>query len=157
MAGHVPADSAAVHVFGGLGRVHRRRHEMPADHALLQILLQRAFPLIHPHAVTHVKDRRQGGARRCHAQRPGVSGPVYGAFCPLLGVAGRLGVDFITAFSAVALPSAISARDSAWWDRWKTMPRFPMPGKWLLIWCMLLGRLEIFTVIILLVPEFYRK
>jgi trk system potassium uptake protein TrkH len=33
----------------------------------------------------------------------------------------------------------------------------PMPGKWLLIWCMLVGRLEIFTVIILLVPEFWRK
>jgi trk system potassium uptake protein TrkH len=30
-------------------------------------------------------------------------------------------------------------------------------GKWLLIWCMLLGRLEVFTVIIFLVPEFYRK
>ena len=30
-------------------------------------------------------------------------------------------------------------------------------GKWLLIWCMLLGRLEIFTVIILFVPEFWRK
>jgi trk system potassium uptake protein TrkH len=33
----------------------------------------------------------------------------------------------------------------------------PNAGKWLLIWCMLLGRLEIYTVIILLVPEFYRK
>ena len=33
----------------------------------------------------------------------------------------------------------------------------PFLGKWLLIWCMLLGRLEIFTVIILVVPEFYRK
>ena len=30
-------------------------------------------------------------------------------------------------------------------------------GKWLLIWCMLLGRLEIYTIIILLVPEFWRK
>ena len=33
----------------------------------------------------------------------------------------------------------------------------PEMGKWLLIWCMLLGRLEVFTVIILLVPEFWRK
>ena len=30
-------------------------------------------------------------------------------------------------------------------------------GKWLLIWSMLLGRLEVYTVIILLVPEFWRK
>jgi trk system potassium uptake protein TrkH len=35
--------------------------------------------------------------------------------------------------------------------------QIPYLGKWLLIWCMLLGRLEIFTVIILLVPEFWRK
>jgi trk system potassium uptake protein TrkH len=33
----------------------------------------------------------------------------------------------------------------------------PTLGKWVLMLCMLLGRLEIFTVIILFVPEFYRK
>lgn len=33
----------------------------------------------------------------------------------------------------------------------------PYFGKWLLSWCMLLGRLEIYTVIIFLVPEFWRK
>jgi trk system potassium uptake protein TrkH len=35
--------------------------------------------------------------------------------------------------------------------------QIPVPGKWLLILSMLLGRLEIFTVIILLVPEYWRK
>ena len=30
-------------------------------------------------------------------------------------------------------------------------------AKWTLTLCMLLGRLEIYTVIILFVPEFYRK
>jgi trk system potassium uptake protein TrkH len=33
----------------------------------------------------------------------------------------------------------------------------PALGKWLLSWCMLLGRLEIYTVIILFVPEFWKK
>ena len=33
----------------------------------------------------------------------------------------------------------------------------PTAGKWLLIWCMLLGRLEIYTMIILLIPEFWRN
>ncbi len=33
----------------------------------------------------------------------------------------------------------------------------PDMGKWLLIGCMRVGRLEIFTVIILLVPEFWRR
>ncbi|MCG2757346.1 MAG: TrkH family potassium uptake protein, partial [Desulfobacteraceae bacterium] len=35
--------------------------------------------------------------------------------------------------------------------------QIPYLGKWLLIWCMLLGRLEIYTIIIFLVPEFWRK
>jgi trk system potassium uptake protein TrkH len=33
----------------------------------------------------------------------------------------------------------------------------PLLGKWLLILCMLLGRLEIYTILILFVPEFWRK
>jgi len=30
-------------------------------------------------------------------------------------------------------------------------------GKWVLMFCMILGRLEIYTVIILLVPAYWRK
>jgi len=33
----------------------------------------------------------------------------------------------------------------------------PVAGKWLLSVCMLLGRLEIYTVLLLLMPEFWRK
>ncbi|MFW6055226.1 MAG: potassium transporter TrkG, partial [Thermodesulfobacteriota bacterium] len=33
----------------------------------------------------------------------------------------------------------------------------PTLGKWLLTFCMLLGRLEIYTVVILLFPGFWRK
>ncbi len=33
----------------------------------------------------------------------------------------------------------------------------PLPGKWVLILCMLLGRLEIFTVLVLLRPVFWKK
>jgi len=33
----------------------------------------------------------------------------------------------------------------------------PTVAKWVLMPCMVLGRLEIFTVIILFIPEFYRK
>ncbi|MBC7356852.1 MAG: TrkH family potassium uptake protein, partial [Desulfomicrobiaceae bacterium] len=32
----------------------------------------------------------------------------------------------------------------------------PTAAKWLLSLCMLLGRLEIYTVLVLLVPEFWR-
>jgi trk system potassium uptake protein TrkH len=33
----------------------------------------------------------------------------------------------------------------------------PGAAKWVLVLCMLLGRLEIYTVLILFVPEFWRK
>mgnify|MGYP006281771547 CR=1 FL=1 len=33
----------------------------------------------------------------------------------------------------------------------------PLPGKWILILCMLLGRLEIFTVLVVLRPSFWRR
>jgi trk system potassium uptake protein TrkH len=33
----------------------------------------------------------------------------------------------------------------------------PLIGKWLLIFSMLLGRLEIYTIIVLLMPAFWRK
>ncbi|MGB5219151.1 MAG: hypothetical protein WBN66_12730 [Smithella sp.] len=33
----------------------------------------------------------------------------------------------------------------------------PVVGKWILIFAMLLGRLEIYTIIVLLMPAFWRK
>jgi trk system potassium uptake protein TrkH len=33
----------------------------------------------------------------------------------------------------------------------------PLAGKWVLVFCMLVGRLEFYTVIILLIPEYWRK
>jgi len=33
----------------------------------------------------------------------------------------------------------------------------PALGKWVLSFCMLLGRLEIYTVLVLFLPEFWRK
>jgi len=33
----------------------------------------------------------------------------------------------------------------------------PDPGKWVLILCMLLGRLELYTVLVLLIPDFWRR
>jgi trk system potassium uptake protein TrkH len=33
----------------------------------------------------------------------------------------------------------------------------PLAGKWILTLCMLLGRLEVYTIIILFVPAFWRR
>ncbi len=34
---------------------------------------------------------------------------------------------------------------------------FPEPAKWILSFCMLAGRLEIYTVLLLLVPWFWKR
>jgi trk system potassium uptake protein TrkH len=68
-----------------------------------------------------------------------------------------LGVDFTTAFSAVAATLGNIGPGFGMVGPVDNFAHIPYLGKWLLIWCMLLGRLEIFTVIIFLVPEFYRK
>jgi trk system potassium uptake protein TrkH len=68
-----------------------------------------------------------------------------------------LGVDFTTSFAAIAASIGNIGPGFGMVGPVDNYARIPYMGKWLLIWCMLLGRLEIFTVIILVVPEFWRK
>ena len=68
-----------------------------------------------------------------------------------------LGVDLITALSSVAATLGNIGPGLGLVGPIDNFASTPYWGKWLLIWCMLLGRLEIYTVIILLVPEFWRK
>ena len=77
------------------------------------------------------------------------------AVCTVL-LAG-LGVDFVTAISAVASTIGNIGPGLGLVGPVDNYAQIPYLGKWLLIWCMLLGRLEVYTVIILLVPEFWRK
>jgi trk system potassium uptake protein TrkH len=68
-----------------------------------------------------------------------------------------MGVDFRTAFAAIAASIGNIGPGFGMVGPVENYAQIPYLGKWLLIWCMLLGRLEIFTVIILVVPEFWRK
>jgi len=113
--------------------------------------------LIHPHGVIPV---RLGGKV--------VSGEiiqaVWGFFFlfmlifVLASVAmALLGLDIISAFVSVAAtinnigPGLGSVGPM---DNYRSIP---LIGKWILIFCMLVGRLELYTVIVLLVPDFWRK
>jgi trk system potassium uptake protein TrkH len=68
-----------------------------------------------------------------------------------------LGVDIIT--SSTTVISAMSNVGPALGDAGPTENYYAMPsaGKWILIMCMLIGRLEIYTVILLFMPMFWRK
>jgi trk system potassium uptake protein TrkH len=113
--------------------------------------------LIHPHGVIPV---RLGG----QVVPDGVIQSVWGFFFLFILVfilasviMSLLGLDIITAFVSVAATinnigpglGAVGPMDN--------YTSIPVIGKWILIFCMLVGRLELYTVIILLVPEFWKR
>jgi len=113
--------------------------------------------LIHPHGVIPV---RLGGK----VVSEEVIQSIWGFFFlfilvfVLASVAmSLLGLDIITAFVSVAATinnigpglGAVGPTDN--------YTSIPLIGKWILIFCMLIGRLELYTVIVLLVPEFWKR
>ncbi|MBL0731249.1 MAG: TrkH family potassium uptake protein [Desulfosarcina sp.] len=123
----------------------------------LKYCYKEIFSLIHPHAVKHIKI---GGK----AVPEDVVKSVLGFLVLYMGLFGLcsvllagMGVDSITSITAVASAIGNIGPGFGLVGPVDNYAQLPYMGKWLLIWCMLLGRLEIFTVIILLVPEFWRK
>jgi trk system potassium uptake protein TrkH len=68
-----------------------------------------------------------------------------------------MGVDFVTSIGAVAATLGNIGPGFGQVGPVENYAQIPNMGKWILSWCMLLGRLEIYTLIIFLVPEFWRK
>jgi len=134
------------------GGMKTMRIMLLAKHAYQEI-----FRIIHPHAVTTVK---LGGKAV-----PGeILSSIWGFFILYLGIfvisaliMAALGLDVVSAFSSVAAcifnvgPGLGSVGPA------HNYLHIPFLGKWVLIFCMLLGRLEIYTVIVLLMPEYWRK
>jgi len=113
--------------------------------------------LIHPRAVSQIKLNGKPVSSEVVSSVLGFLGLFVGLFAINTVLLAALGVDLVTAFSAVA--SAIGNIGPGLGtvgptDNYASLPSL---GKWLLVWCMLLGRLEIYTIIILLIPEFWRK
>jgi trk system potassium uptake protein TrkH len=115
------------------------------------------FYLIHPHAVTRVKIGGKTVPDDVMRSVLGFLALYMGLFALSSVLLAGLGVDFTTAFTAVAATIGNVGPGFGMVGPLENYAQIPVLGKWLLIWCMLLGRLEIFTVIILIVPEFWRK
>jgi trk system potassium uptake protein TrkH len=115
------------------------------------------FSLIHPHAVTHVKIGGKTVPDEVMRSVLGFLALYIGLFGLASIVLAGMGVDFTTSFAAVAACIGNIGPGFGAVGPVENFAGIPAAGKWLLVWCMLLGRLEIFTVIILVVPEFWRK
>jgi trk system potassium uptake protein TrkH len=115
------------------------------------------FSLIHPHAVSHIKIGGKTVSDDVMRSVIGFLALYVGLFALCSILLAGLGVDFVTSFSAVATTLGNVGPGFGMVGPADNFAQIPYLGKWLLIWCMLLGRLEIFTVIIFVVPEFWRK
>jgi len=118
---------------------------------------QELLRLIHPRMITSLRMGRQSVPAE-------VLSGIWGFFILFLGLlavstflVAATGVDIVTSFTAALacmgnVGPGLGAVGPA--DNYAGVPTF---AKWVLILDMLLGRLEIYTVIILLVPRFYKK
>lgn len=124
---------------------------------LLKHSYKQLFCLIHPHAVTQVKL----GGRPVSNE---VLHSIWGYFMLYLGLfilcsflLAAMRVDVVTSFAAVAATIGNIGPGLGMVGPTDNYVHIPVLGKWLLILSMLLGRLEIYTVLVLFVPEFWRK
>lgn len=115
------------------------------------------FALIHPHSVTHIKIRGKIVPENVMRSVLGFLVLYIGLFVVCTIILAGMGMDFVTSIGAVAATIGNIGPGFGMVGPVQHFAHVPYMGKWLLIWCMLLGRLEIFTVIILIVPEFWRK
>jgi trk system potassium uptake protein TrkH len=115
------------------------------------------FSLIHPHAVTQIKIGGKTVPDDVMRSVVGFLALYLGLFALSAVILAGLGVDFRTSFAAIAASIGNIGPGFGLVGPAGNYAQIPFLGKWLLIWCMLLGRLEIFTVVILVVPEFWRK
>lgn len=123
----------------------------------LKYCYKELFSLIHPHAVKHIKIGGKPVPEDVIRSVLGFMGLYIGLFAFSSVLIASMGVDFITSIAAVAATIGNIGPGLGMVGPVDNYAQIPYLGKWVLIWCMLLGRLEIYTVIILLVPEFWRK
>ncbi|MBB3331473.1 trk system potassium uptake protein TrkH [Halomonas campaniensis] len=117
--------------------------------------MREVMRLIHPNAVIAVKVGRV-------SVPDGIAQAVWGFFSVyvmlfflmLVGVMAT-GVDQVTAWSTVA--SALNNLGPALGEASGHYGDLPSLAKWILVIAMLLGRLEIFTVLVLFTPAFWRR
>ncbi len=115
------------------------------------------FRLIHPHAVMSIKL----GGKPVPEE---VLNSIWGFFILYLGlfivaviIMSSIGLDTVTSFASVAATIGNVGPGFGLVGPASNYLSVPDLGKWVLIFCMILGRLEIYTVIIMLAPAYWRK
>jgi trk system potassium uptake protein TrkH len=115
------------------------------------------YQLVHPHAVVPVK---LGGRVLSRDTLHGI----WGLFFLYIGIFALaslglsfLGADILTSVSAVATTLGNVGPGLGTVGPTENFAHLPEATKWILTACMLFGRLEIYTLLVLLFPEFWKK
>ncbi|MDI6755129.1 MAG: TrkH family potassium uptake protein [Thermodesulfobacteriota bacterium] len=127
----------------------------------IYILLKQGFQelrkLVHPRAVLPVK---MGGKVISPDTLSGIWG-LFFLYLLIFSVASlalsMLGSDLLTSISAVATTLGNVGPGLGTVGPAENFAHLSIAAKWILIVCMLLGRLEIYTLLVLLIPEFWKK
>jgi len=115
------------------------------------------FRLVHPHAV---KSIRLGGKPVPEEVLNSIGGffiLYMGLYVVAVLIMSFLGLDVMTSLGSVAATMGNVGPGFGLVVPVKNYFSVPDVGKWILSFCMLLGRLEIYTVIIMLAPAYWRK
>ena len=115
------------------------------------------YKLAHPHAVRPIKINGRVVPREVLSSVTSFFVLFVGLFALSVAVMSALGLDFTTAVSSVVACignigpglGGVGPTDNYAW--------IPQAGKWVLMLNMLLGRLEVFTILVLFLPELWRR
>ena len=111
--------------------------------------------LVHPHAQFVTKMGKRPVAERVVGAVWGFFSVYVTIFALMMIMTMALGLDHVTAFSAVA--ACLNNLGPGLGEVAANYASVPDSAKWVLVFAMLLGRLEIFTLLVLLTPAFWRR
>ncbi len=124
---------------------------------MLKLAYREIFRIIHPHAVRPVK---LGKTLVKEEVLSSVVGFIL-MYILLMGLASLFvaasGVDFTTSVTSVLACISNIGPGFGHVGPASSFAHLPLAAKWILTLCMLLGRLEIFTIIVLMTPDFWKK
>ncbi len=124
---------------------------------LTKFVFSEIVRLLHPHAVVPVRIGNTAVNREVLSNILGFSVLYIFMFALGVFVMAMLGLDVASAFGAVAATLGNVGPGLGSVGPMDNYAHIPFLGKWVLSFLMLLGRLEVFTVVILFSPAFWQK
>ncbi len=124
---------------------------------LLKIAYRELYTAIHPRAVYRVKLGGTSISRELQGTVAGFFFLYMTIFALGTLVMTALGLDFITALTSVAATLNNIGPGLGTIGPTENFAHIPAAGKWVLMALMIVGRLELYTFLVILIPDFWRR